>query len=154
MQKSKYFLKIKKCKKKFNVCIHPTAGCTNYPASIFNLLADDFLFSFFCPNVNDGECSSQLPHDGGMAPYNSKNCKEVFGTACTNCQGASTTVIALLAVAIATVIPAMCLDIHRVFVFFDYNLSKIMALTLHLVFGVIFTVLAYMTFLQKCFYQG
>eukprot|EP00667_Euglena_gracilis_P005313 EG_transcript_5351 len=84
-------------------------------------------------------------------PYNSKNCKEVFGTACTNCQGASTTVIALLAVAIATVIPAMCLDIHRVFVFFDYNLSKIMALTLHLVFGVIFTVLAYMTFLQKCF---
>eukprot|EP00668_Euglena_longa_P020536 GGOE01025544.1.p1 GENE.GGOE01025544.1~~GGOE01025544.1.p1 ORF type:complete len:511 (+),score=67.81 GGOE01025544.1:45-1577(+) len=84
-------------------------------------------------------------------PYTSKECTEVFGTTCSNCQDASLTVVVLLAIAIATVVPAMCLDVHRLFVFFDYNLSKVLALILHLVFGVICTVLAYITFLNKCF---
>lgn len=89
--------------------------------------------------------------DTYFVKFNSPECTEVFHEACTSCESAGISTLVFVCISIAVVIPAFFLDIHRIFQYFDVNLSKIIALFLHIVLGVVFTVLAYMTFLQQCF---
>jgi hypothetical protein len=83
-------------------------------------------------------------------PYNTKYCREFIGPICNSCYTASILTIIFLSISIIAGVLGLILDVHRIFSYFDYNLSKSLALFLHLVIGFPCSLVAWILWIVMC----
>eukprot|EP00667_Euglena_gracilis_P009088 EG_transcript_9219 len=82
--------------------------------------------------------------------YATPTCEDVFGEACGECSSAGVEVQVAMIMSLVTVFPALLLDLHRIFQYFDLNLSKALAVLFHLLLGVPLAVWAFVAFFMGC----
>eukprot|EP00668_Euglena_longa_P011870 GGOE01014290.1.p1 GENE.GGOE01014290.1~~GGOE01014290.1.p1 ORF type:complete len:614 (+),score=116.12 GGOE01014290.1:48-1844(+) len=82
--------------------------------------------------------------------YATPTCEDVFESACGECRSAGTQVRVAMILSLVTVFPALLLDLHRIVQYFDLNLSKVLALILHLVVGLPLAVWPFVAFSAGC----
>jgi len=84
-------------------------------------------------------------------PYTDINCRVFLGDICASCYAASILTIIFLSISIVAGILGLFLDVHRIFSYFDYNLSKTCALILHFFIGFPFALAAFLVWLLSCY---